>query len=240
MRTPTLIIAILVSAVASTSCVVTYADFPKVDLQAQPHPHTTVPLYYDIEPSGKIPGDYEGWLPYLHPYFLPGLPTTSERTSLVTGVRESLAEHPLLSQAIATSSLPERGVHCRVLIDLQEPSKLVQGAHYTMASVAALSIVLAWGAPVIATPALVYSAGAVPYYTGEGGYVLRYILSVDQQEKQVYRYEIKKKGVGWLGLLPFAWVNFFTTDLKDAVQATTHQFVIEAERDGYLQQSGLS
>jgi hypothetical protein len=48
----------------------------------------------------------------------------------------------------------------------------------------------------------------------------------------VYRYPIYKKGVGWIGLLPFAWINYFTTDLADAVEGATLQFLIDAQRDG--------
>ena len=51
---------------------------------------------------------------------------------------------------------------------------------------------------------------------------------------QTYRYPITKKGAVWIVLLPFAWVNFFTNDLKDAVRGTTLQFLIDAQRDGNL------
>ena len=35
-------------------------------------------------------------------------------------------------------------------------------------------------------------------------------------------------------LLPFSWINFFTYSLEDAVRSTTAQFVMDAQRDGYL------
>ena len=52
--------------------------------------------------------------------------------------------------------------------------------------------------------------------------------------KESYQYEISRKGVQWLGLLPFFWVNLFTTQYKDAFSANAYQFVIDAKRDGYL------
>ena len=82
------------------------------------------------------------------------------------------------------------------------------------------------------TPAVMVNA--LPYYAGEGGTTVVYTLYRDGQLKQTYRYPIIKKGAGWIVLLPFAWLNFFTNDLKDAVRGTTLQFLIHAHRDGSL------
>src|SRR5262245_3720026 len=51
---------------------------------------------------------------------------------------------------------------------------------------------------------------------------------------KTYTYEISVKAFYWLLLLPFSWINFFTYTLEDAVRSTTAQFVIDAQRDGYL------
>jgi hypothetical protein len=51
---------------------------------------------------------------------------------------------------------------------------------------------------------------------------------------QIHRKPTAKKGAGWIVLLPFAWLNFFTNDLKDAVRGATLQFLIDAQRDGNL------
>jgi len=75
---------------------------------------------------------------------------------------------------------------------------------------------------------------ALPYYAGEGGTTVVYTLYRDGQFKSAYRYPITKKGAGWIVLLPFAWLNFFTNDLKDAVREATLQFLIDAQRDGNL------
>jgi len=74
----------------------------------------------------------------------------------------------------------------------------------------------------------------LPYYAGEGGTTVVYTLYRDGQLTQTYRYPITKKGAGWIVLLPFAWLNFFTNDLKDAVHEATLQFLIDAQRDGNL------
>jgi len=72
----------------------------------------------------------------------------------------------------------------------------------------------------------------LPYYTGEGGTTVAYTLYRDGRLKQAYRYPITKQGAGWIVLLPFAWLNFFTNDLKDAVRGTALQFLNDAQRDG--------
>ena len=74
----------------------------------------------------------------------------------------------------------------------------------------------------------------LPYYAEEGGTTVVYTLYRDGQLTQTYRYPITKKGAGWIVLLPFAWLNFFTNDLKDAVRGATLQFLIDAQRDGNL------
>ena len=74
----------------------------------------------------------------------------------------------------------------------------------------------------------------IPYYSGEGGLRVQYVLSRDGMSYAAYKYQIKKKGAGGLLLLPLAWLNFFTDDLKDALHATTLQFLIDAHRDGNL------
>ena len=84
---------------------------------------------------------------------------------------------------------------------------------------------------------LFFSLSFIPGYSGEGGYELRYDLVIDQQLKQTYHYEITMKGVTWIALLPFTWVNFFTYSGAEAFRATFYQFLLDAERDGHFDQS---
>ena len=70
--------------------------------------------------------------------------------------------------------------------------------------------------------------GAIPYYSEEGGLTADYHLYKNGARQHVYQYRIYKKGEGGILLLPFAWLNFFTDNLKDALRATTLQFLIDA------------
>ena len=110
--------------------------------------------------------------------------------------------------------LPETGVYCSIGFEERMPSALWGGADLRAAFYIAL--------------------GFFPYYTGDGGTTVVYTLYPDGQHIQTYRYPFTKKGAGWLVLLPFAWLNYFTTDLKDAVRGATLQFLIDAQRAGNL------
>ena len=73
-----------------------------------------------------------------------------------------------------------------------------------------------------------------PLYSGEGGWVLSYSVYDRNALKKTYKYEITTKAFYWLLVLPFSWINFFTYSFDDAVRSTTAQFVVDAQRDGYL------
>jgi len=74
----------------------------------------------------------------------------------------------------------------------------------------------------------------IPWWSSDAGYTVEYLLYVDRKQRHAYSYEITKKGVGWIGLLPMAWINYFTQDAKDAFRATAYQFFRDADRDGYF------
>jgi hypothetical protein len=74
----------------------------------------------------------------------------------------------------------------------------------------------------------------IPWWSSGAGYTVEYLLYVDGKRERSYSYEITKKGVGWIGLLPVAWINIFTQDEKDAFRATAYQFFRDADRDGYF------
>jgi hypothetical protein len=69
----------------------------------------------------------------------------------------------------------------------------------------------------------------------QGGWELSYSVYDLNALKQTYHYEITSKQFFWLLLLPFSWINFFTYRLEDAARSTTPQFVVDAQRDGYLE-----
>ena len=75
---------------------------------------------------------------------------------------------------------------------------------------------------------------ALPCYYDAGGVVVLYNLYIDGKLQRLYRYEITEKGIQWLPLALFIWVNYFTTGETDAFEETARQFVADAERDGYF------
>ena len=80
----------------------------------------------------------------------------------------------------------------------------------------------------------VASYAALPFYHDWKGYVVLYHLYIDGKLQSTYRYEITEKGITWLPLLLFAWVNYFTAGETEAFEETARQFVADAERDGYF------
>jgi hypothetical protein len=129
-------------------------------------------------------------------------------------VAQTLETSGLFSALIVVPDSPETGVYCSIDFEERMPSALWTGSDLQAAFYIALSL--------------------MPYYKGDGGTTVVYRLYRDGQLTQTYRYPITKKGAGWIVLLPFAWVNFFTNDLKDAVRGATLQFLIDAQRDGNL------
>ena len=78
------------------------------------------------------------------------------------------------------------------------------------------------------------SSGIFPYYCGQAGWKLSYSVYDRNALNKTYTYEITSKEFYWLLGLPFIWINFFTYSFDDAVRSTTAQFVVDAQRDGYL------
>jgi hypothetical protein len=99
--------------------------------------------------------------------------------------------------------------------------------------VSALEKSIPWYAGVYGEMSL-YSLFFFPVYSGQSGWELSYSVYDRNALKKTYKYEITGKGFFWLLLLPFSWINFFTYSFDDAVRSTTAQFVVDAQRDGYL------
>lgn len=73
----------------------------------------------------------------------------------------------------------------------------------------------------------------IPFYINEGGWEFSYNIHPQDKPAKTYRYDITASQFYWILLMPFAWVNFFTPSVEDAVQATTAQFLLDAQRDEY-------
>lgn len=120
-------------------------------------------------------------------------------------------------------TVPYRNLHIEVLFGVDPPSGWSN------------FISLIQGVPGIVIPPLALAmVDPIPYYSGQGGLRVLYALYHDGTRQAAYQYAIKKKGWGGILLLPFAWLNLFTDDLKDGLRATTLQFLINAHRDGNL------
>lgn len=73
----------------------------------------------------------------------------------------------------------------------------------------------------------------IPFYINESGWELSYSVHHRDRLTKTYQYDITAKQFYWILLMPFTWVNFFTPSMEEAVQATTAQFVLDAQRDEY-------
>ena len=239
LRTPSLILLVLLATLSG--CIVTYRDFPNATLESLPKNHEAKPLYYHVEPiitqadalsteqrerakgfsrftAGTFMTLLPGWyalIPQIDPIGQPGYDEVA-RTLRASGMFSDLSETP---------NVPTTGVYCHIDFEVRERS-------FWLTVYESINAVAMIGSLGLFAPAVMVNA--LPYYAGEGGTTVVYTLFRDGQRMQTYRYPITKKGAGWLVLLPFAWVNFFTNDLKDAVRGTTLQFLIDAQRDGNL------
>lgn len=233
---------LLALPVTLSGCIVTYRDFPTATMESLPKDHEPKPLLYHVEPiiaassheqqektkeadsgaarigsilSTTLLLGWYGIFPQMDPIGEPGYAEVT-RTLTASGVFSDLKETP---------NAPDTGVYCHIDFDVRERSPWL--TVYEGVNAAALI-----GSLGVFTPAVMVNA--LPYYAGEGGTTVVYTLYRDGRFKQTYRYPITKKGAGWIVLLPFAWLNFFTNDLKDAVRGATLQFLIDAQRDGNL------
>ena len=210
-----------------TGCIVTYRDFPKATRDALPMDHVTKPLFYHVQPVDEAQKEYENrWISALSMIFIPGYyPAQSQIDPFgqpgYRAVGRTLTASGMFSALNEIQSLPKAGLFCKVQFEPIPPSTVVQYFLESQLQFINLGIL-----------ALIPALTLLPYYTDEGGTTVIYSLYQDGQLLKVYRYPIYKKGAGWFALLPFAWINYFTTDLADAVEGATLQFLIDAQRDG--------
>jgi hypothetical protein len=62
-------------------------------------------------------------------------------------------------------------------------------------------------------------------------YSVDFVVSNPQGLTREYLYRFRKAGISWVALLPFAWINFFTSSEKEAFQAVFQQFLFDFQRD---------
>lgn len=124
-------------------------------------------------------------------------------------VKDLLEHYSRFMKVITTSSPPAMGVHINVYQTDGPP-------------------ISPW------CRASVWTLDVIPCYAEGIIYETHFDVFVDNALKQSYRYEISRKGFTWIGLLPFGWINLFTTQYKEAFSANAYQFVTDATRDGFL------
>jgi hypothetical protein len=253
MRTRSLILLLLL--VPLSGCIVTYQGFPNATLESLPKDHEPKPLYYHVEPIitqafGFTSEAHErakafsrlraglvmfglptlnAAFPQVDPIDQPGYHEVA-RTLRASGMFTDMIEIPEIPEI---PEFPNTGVYCYVdFIAKDGPEWLSDWSYYISPRIPGQGIALYLIGKMIVRLGNV--VGVFPYYAGEGGTTVIYRLYRDGQLTQTYRYPITKKGAGWIVLLPFAWLNFVTNDLKDAVRGATIQFLIDAQRDGNL------
>jgi len=62
-------------------------------------------------------------------------------------------------------------------------------------------------------------------------YSVTFVVSNPQGLTREYHYSFRKAGISWAALLPFAWINFFTSTEQEAFQAVFQQFLFDVQRD---------
>lgn len=201
-----------------SSCVVTYRILPESTTEALTLPKKNLHLSYrpaEVEPRHNLP------YPIL-PIWIGHYPLFPIWRCNEGNLAQELVDRGVVREAIVESAAPQKGIYYSAAITNEQVS-------------APLRLLVLLLDPVLILSYGVLSIGPVlPYYSGHAGHLIRYDLYVDGELQKTYRYEITKKGVAWVGLLPFAWVNFFTDDHQDACRAVLHRFIRDVERDGYL------
>ncbi|MBX3331613.1 MAG: hypothetical protein KF722_14490 [Nitrospira sp.] len=124
-------------------------------------------------------------------------------------VRKILEQHSGYSSIIALSEPPTKGPHVNVTLRHGPPPST-------------------WVYMTVNTFHL------IPGYFNGIMYDVQFDVFADNLLTHTYRHEIKVRAIGWIGLLPFVWINLFTTHFIEAFEATVYQFVTEAISDGVL------
>jgi hypothetical protein len=200
------LVGLLGCALTFASCIVTHRDFPAVNLESEPLPPKDLTLYYRVEPITYFKqAKYKARTDFF--YDFPSAPEDYDE------LRRVFAETGMFRRTIATSIAPPKGVYCSVSVEYRPRSEL--GEFFLSLSQA--------------------SATLLPSYSESSGHVVRFDLYVDMALRKSYWYEMSRKEAIWFVLLPFVWVNAFTHSPDDAFRATAYQFFLDADRDGYLQ-----
>ncbi len=189
-----------------TSCTLTtYPALPSIDLQSPPLLQKRFTLYYRVDPASYLRRAMNQQRGEFFYHFPARLQDYEE-------LRLAFTDSGLFSETVASSAPPAKGLYCSVAVDYRPLSE-------SDAFFLSLSHM---------------SATIFPSYNSSSGHLVRFDLYIDGDLKKSYEYAINKRQAVWAGLVPVAWINFFTWDLAEAFRATAYQFLVVAALDGYL------
>ena len=231
---------LLILALSSNACIVTYQVEQPVTMETVQLPRKDLTLYYSPPFEPYTPGmshTFVSLVPGSYP-----LVATGEGSDELERV---FASNDVFARAISTKlrNPPGQGLICSILVEahhsavgewLYTPVKRdpKEDAFSQLHKLPPFLLPIAITIPL---SVLLQSSTAIfPWWSSGAGYTVQYTLYVDGKRERSYSYEITKKGVGWIGLLPVAWINFFTQDANDAFRTTAYQFFHDADRDGYF------
>jgi hypothetical protein len=200
-------VLLLSSVLLLTACIVTYKDFPNVDVKSPPQPTRGFPIYFQVNPSALYAKGLErsGGVGRM---FDPPRPSLESYNELERAFRETR----MFAQAIAASSPPEKGIYCSVDVVHKWPSQMADA--FTFGSLLSLTV--------------------FPSYSDTSQDIVQFDLYIDKKLKKVYQYRITKVRGMWIAFLPFVWINLLTPSREEAYRATAHQFFLDADKDGYI------
>lgn len=202
-----------------SSCVVTYRTIPESTTENAQLPKKNLRLSY--RPAEAVPpigSPYPVLLIWIGHYPLFPIWRCDEYKLL-----QELVDRGVVREASVELSVPQKGLYYSTTIT----SEPVSGP---------LEFLILLDPVAILSRGILSIGPVLPYYSSHAGHIISYELYIDHELKKSYRYEITKKGVAWVGLLPFAWVNLFTNDQQDACRTALHRFIRDVERDGYLKE----
>lgn len=78
------------------------------------------------------------------------------------------------------------------------------------------------------------TGGVIPCYGNLSVYEITYEVYVKNTLAKRYKYHYTQTGAYWIGLLPFIWLNAFTSSHEDALVTTVHRFLTQVTTDGLL------
>ena len=226
---------LLILALSSNACIVTYQVEQLATMETSRLPRKDLTLYYSSPVGPYIPGvttpgvSHKGfdWSP---PGSYPLIATGEGFDEL----ERVLARNDVFAQTTRTllPKPPAQGLYCSTLVWTHQSglAKWLYGNPAESGGLPRDPLHL----PIHLALLLQGTTAVFPWWSSGAGYAVEYILYVDGKRERSYSYEITKKGVAWIGLLPVAWINFFTQDAKDAFRATAYQFFRDADRDGYF------